>query len=120
MPKRIWADGATGNTPLNAARLNGLESDVEAALVAFAADPSAMFAGSVINDEYGAPTSAVVRWPDGVDGTYGGTPSGTWPGTISAYTITRVGTPTKTYTQPAVTRDATTGAVTNRPPIVVS
>lgn len=118
--KRIWADGATGNTPLNAARLNAQETDIKAALVAHAADPSALFAGAVIIDANGAPTSAVIKWPDGVDGNYSGTPSGTWPGTISSYTLTRVGTPTETYTQPAVTRDATTGAVTNRPPIVVS
>lgn len=118
--KRSWADGATGNTPLNAARLNAQETDIKSALVALAADPSALFAGAVTNDANGAPLSAVVRWPDGVDGTYAGTPSGTWPGTISAYTITRSGPVTETYTQPAVTRDASTGAITNRPPIVVS
>jgi hypothetical protein len=118
--KRLWADGATGNTPLNAARLNAQETDIKASLVQLAADPSSLFAGAVIIDANGAPTSAVVKWPDGVDGTYSGTPSVSFPGSISAYTITRVGTPTETYTQPAVTRDATTGAITNRPPIVVS
>jgi hypothetical protein len=38
---------------------------------------------------------------------------------VDAYTITRTGSPTKTYTQPAVTRDAN-GNITNRPPITVT
>ena len=37
MAKRTWADGQTGNTPLNAARLNALENDLDAALTALAA-----------------------------------------------------------------------------------
>lgn len=119
--KRTWANGATGNTPLNAERLNSLEDDVDAALVQAAADPSALFAGAVMVDANGAPISAVVEWPDGINGTYAGTASASWPGSISAYTITRtLPGETKTYTQPAVTRDGTTGAITNRPPITVS
>lgn len=120
MAKRTWNDGVLGNTPLSAARLNQLEDDLDAALVALARDPESLFGGAVTRDANGAPTSAVVKWPDGVDGNYSGTASVSFPGSISAYTITRVGTPTKTYTQPAVTRDATTGLVTNRPPITVS
>lgn len=119
MPKRSWADGATGNTPLNAARLNALESDLDGALVALAAVPDALFSGAVTRDGNGAPTSASVTWPDGVVGVYSGTPSGTWAGAISAYTITRATTPTKTYTQPAVTRD-TNGYISNRPAITVT
>ncbi len=119
MPKRTWADGQTGNTPLNAARLNALETDIDSSLVQLAADPSLLFSGAVTRDGNGAPTSANILWPDGVVGTYAGTVSGTWPGTISAYTITRVGTPTKTYTQPAVTRDAS-GYISNRPAITVT
>jgi len=120
MPKRDWADGVLGNTPLSAARLNGLEEDLEAALLALARDPSQLFAGAVTNDANGAPISAVIEWPDGVTGTYSGTASVSFPGSVSAYTITRAGSPTVTFTQPAVTRDATTGAITNRPPITVS
>lgn len=120
MTKRKWADGALGNTPLNAQRLNNLESDLEASLVALARDPQQLFAGAVTYDADGAEISAVVKWPDGLDGTYSGTASVSFPGTVSAYTITRVGSSTKTYTQPAVTRDAVTGKVTNRPPIVVT
>jgi len=120
MPKRDWADGALGNTPLSAARLQSLENDLEAALLQLARDPSQLFAGAVTYDVNGAATSAVIEWPDGVTGTYAGTASVSFPGSVSAYTITRAGSPTVTFTQPAVTRDATTGNVTNRPPIIVS
>ncbi len=120
MPKRNWADGVLGNTPLSAARLNELETDLEAALLQLARDPSQLFAGAVTRDGNGAPTSAVIAWPDGVTGTYAGTASVSFPGSVSAYTVTRVGSPTVTFTQPAVTRDATTGLVTNRPAITVS
>lgn len=120
MAKRTWNDGVLGNTPLSAARLNELEGDLDAALLQLARDPSQLFAGAVTYDGNGAPTSAVVEWPDGVTGTYSGIASVSFPGSVSAYAITRAGSPTKTYTQPAVTRDSTTGAITNRPPIVVS
>lgn len=119
MPKRNWNDGVLGNTPITAARLNDLETDLEAALLQLAADPSLLFAGSVTNDANGAPVSAVVKWPDGAAGTYSGTASVNFPGAVSAYTMTKVGTPTKTYTQPAVTRDAA-GNITNRPAITAS
>lgn len=120
MPKRNWADGVLGNTPLSAARLNDLEDDLEAALLQLARDPSSLFAGAVTNNADGAPISAVVEWPDGVTGTYSGTASTLFPGSINAYTVTRVGTPTVTYTQPNVTRDGVTGFIVNRPPITVS
>jgi hypothetical protein len=120
MPKRTWSDGVLGNTPLSAARLNQLETDLEAALLQLARNPEALFAGAVTYDGNGAPTSAVVQWPDGVSGTYAGTASVNFPGSVSAYTITRTGSPTVTFTQPAVTRDAATGNVTNRPPITVT
>lgn len=119
MPKRNWADGVLGNTPLDAARLNDLEDDLDAALVQLARDPSQLFAGSVTRDSNGAPTSATVAWPDGVAGVYSGTASPTFPGAVDAYTVTRTGTPTVTYTQPAVTRDPA-GHITNRPPITVT
>ena len=120
MTKRSWSDGVLGNTPLSAARLNQLESDLEAALLQLARDPEQLFAGAITRDTNGAPISAVVRWPDGVDGNYSGTASVNFPGAVSAYTITRVGSPVVTFTQPAVTRDTTTGLVTNRPPITIT
>jgi hypothetical protein len=120
LQKRLWANGVLGNTPLEQDRLNALEQDVSKALLALARDPSQLFAGAVTNDSNGAPISAVVEWPDGVTGTYSGTASVGFPGSVSAYTVTRAGSPTVTFTQPAVTRDSTTGQITNRPPIVVS
>lgn len=120
LQKRLWKNGVLGNTALEEDRLNGLEQDVAQALLALARDPSQLFAGAVTYNGDGAPTSAVVLWPDGVEGTYSGTASGTFPGSINAYTITRVGTPTVTFTQPNVTRDGTTGLIINRPPITVS
>ena len=119
MPKRNWANGPIGNTPLNAARLNELEADLEAAMLQLARDPSQLFAGSVTRDAGGAAVSATVEWPDGVTGVYSGTASATFPGAVDAYTVTRSGSPTVTFTQAAVTRNAA-GFVTNRPPITVS
>lgn len=119
MPKRNWANGVLGNTPLDAARLTALEDDLEAALLQLARDPGQLFSGSVIVDGNGAPTSASVLWPDGVMGVYSGTASGTFPGAVDAYTVTRVDTPTKTFTQPAVTRNAS-GYITNRPAITIT
>jgi len=78
-----------------------------------ARDPSALFVGAITLTD-GAPTSAAIVWPDGTTGVYTGTPSPTFPGSIDAYTIT-YGT-TRTYTQPAVTRDAA-GTITNQPAI---
>lgn len=114
-----WANGVLGNTPLEAGRLNYRDTLLNAALTALARDPSALFSGSVTRDANGAPTSAVVQWPDGAAGVYAGTVSGTFPGAIDAYTITRVTTGTATYTQPTVTRDGT-GNITNRPNITVT
>jgi hypothetical protein len=84
--------------------------------LALARDPSQIFVGTITLTD-GAPTSAAVVWPDGTTGVYTGTPSVAFPGSIDAYTITH-GT-TRTYTQPAVTRDAT-GNITTQPAIVIS
>lgn len=119
MQNRTWADGATGNTPLNAARLNALETDLGAALVELSRDPSQLFTGAISRNANGAPTSATVTWPDGVAGVYSGTASATFPSAIDSYTVTRASTPTQTYTQPGVTRDAS-GNITNRPAITVA
>jgi hypothetical protein len=108
-----------GKTPLSAARLNAVETDLEAALVQLAADPSALFSGAVTRDTGGAPVSAVVVWPDGLTGTYAGTASATFAGAVDSYTITRAAAPTITFTQPAVTRD-TNGYITSRPQITVA
>lgn len=77
--------------------------------------PEAIMVGAITLTD-GAPTIAGVVWPDGITGTYTGTPSVTFPGSIDSYTITHG---TTTYTQPAVTRDAS-GNITNQPAIVLS
>lgn len=119
MARRNWADGALGNTPLNASRLNALEDDLDAALVQLSREPESLFSGAITRDANGAPVSATVTWPDGVGGVYSGTVSTTFPGAVDGYTVTRTGSPTITYTQPAVTRDPS-GHITNRPAITVT
>ena len=87
--------------------------------VAFAANPDSLIVGTIVRDANGAATSASVVWPDGTPGTYTGTPSLTFAGSIDSYTITYGSPATKTYTQPTVTRDSS-GAVTARPAITVT
>lgn len=119
MPRRNWANGIVGNTPINAARLNSLEDDLEAALVQLARSPEALFSGTVTRNADGAPISANVVWPDGAAGVYAGTPSETWPAVIDSYTITKSGTQVLTYTQPMVTRNDA-GDITSRPAITIA
>lgn len=86
-----------------------------------AADPGALVVGAVTRSPDGAATSASVAWPDGATGAYAATLLSTaFPGAVDSYTVTHVlGGVTRTYAQPAVTRDAS-GAVTNRPAMTVS
>jgi hypothetical protein len=84
--------------------------------LALARTPEAIITGTITRDTGGAPLTAPVTWPDGVTGTFTGTPSPTYAGALDSYTITHG---TQTYTQPAVTRN-TSGAITNQPPITVS
>ncbi|HET8661035.1 MAG TPA: hypothetical protein VFM55_18820 [Micromonosporaceae bacterium] len=80
----------------------------------------ALITGAVTRDASDAVTSAPVVWPDGTSGTYTATSvSSANPGAVDAYTVTWVGSTTKTATQSAVTRNAS-GAVTNRPAMTVS
>lgn len=119
MPRRNWANGIVGNTPLNAARLNSLEDDLEAALVQLARSPEALFSGTVTRNTDGAPVSANVVWPDGATGVYAGEPSEDFPSVVDSYTVTKSGTQTLTYTQPMVTRNAS-GDITSRPAITIA
>ena len=85
-----------------------------------ARNPDLIIAGAVTRDANGAATSAAVVWPDGKPGTYTATTLSTaFPGAVDAYTVTYGSPVIKTFTQPAVTRDAT-GAATNVPAITVS
>ena len=79
--------------------------------------PEVLITGAITRDSGGAPTSAAVTWPDGTTGVFTGTPSPTFAGALDAYTIT-YGT-TRTYTQPAVTRNAS-GNITTQPAITIS
>jgi len=84
---------------------------------ALARTPDVLITGTVTRNSAGAVTSAPVTWPDGVTGTYtADTLSTLFPGAVDAYHVTHG---SATYTQPAVTRDAT-GAVTAAPQIVVT
>ena len=88
MAKRNWADGALGNTPLNAARLNQLEADLEAALLQLARNPEALFAQPEADPmaSVAEPTRLVTSppgcvWPEGakVAGTLLMFPQSTFP-----------------------------------------
>ena len=89
-------------------------------LKALASSPDQIATGTITRSANGAATGFAVAWPDGATGTFTGTESTSTPGAIDSYTVTHVlaGT-TVTYTQPALTRDST-GAVTNRPNLVVT
>lgn len=98
--------------------INGQTGAVALDLVNYAQlarTPEVLFSGPLTLTA-GAVTSAAVTWPDGTVGVFTGTPSATFPGSLDSYTITRG---TSTYTQPAVTRDAS-GNITNQPAIVLS
>lgn len=90
-------------------------------LSVLAKNPDNLISGSIVRNSDNAVTSAAVRWPDGTVGTYTSTTlSSAFPGAVDAYTVTYGSPVTKTFTQPAVTRDSTTGAVTAVPAIVES
>lgn len=83
--------------------------------------PEAIMVGAVTRNGNGAITTAAVVWPDGAPGTYASTTlSSAFPGAVDAYTITYGNPVTKTYTQPPITRDATSGAPTAIPAITVT
>lgn len=87
-----------------------------------AGNPDLLIAGAITRDANGAATVAPVVWPDGRPGVYTATIMSTaFPGAVDAYTVSYDGVETDfTYTQPAVTRDSTTGAVTARPAMTVA
>lgn len=92
-----------------------------ASLKEMAAVPDMLLTGAITRDTNGAATAGTATWPDGATGVYAGTASTAFPGAVDSYTITHIlSGVTTTYTQPTVTRDASTGAVTTRPAITVS
>ncbi|NOV28004.1 hypothetical protein E5S69_31455 [Cupriavidus necator] len=75
---------------------------------------------SATRDANGAITTASIKWPDGTSGVFTTDVASTaFPGAIDAWHATYAGTPAKTVTQPAVTRDSN-GAVTVQPAITIS
>ncbi len=71
-------------------------------------------------DANGAIVTAIIVWPDGVAGVFTTDVASTaFPGAIDAWHATYASTPSKTITQPAVTRDAS-GAVIAQPAITIS
>ncbi|MDR6691332.1 hypothetical protein J2X55_002244 [Microbacterium sp. 1154] len=89
-------------------------------LAAAAKNPDLLIVGNITRDANQAVTSADVVWPDGKPGTFTAlTLSTAFPGAVDGYKITYGSPVTKTYTQPAITRNAA-GAATTVPQIVVS
>lgn len=85
---------------------------------ALARDPGLLISGAVTRNAAGTAVSAAVTWPDGQPGGYLAltfNPSGA----VDSWRVTYGSPVTKTYTQPAVTRDAS-GAVSTLPAIVVT
>lgn len=93
----------------------------EVSFVSLAQSLDEIIVGAITRDANGAAISATLAWPDGGTGAYTATQvSSAFPGAVDAYTCTysRAGV-NRTYTQPAVTRDAN-GAVTNKPAMTVA
>jgi hypothetical protein len=87
-------------------------------LVQAAKNPDLLVTGAITLDGNDLVASAAVKWPDGSPGTLTIT-SRDGNSAVLAYNITYGSPVTKTFTQPAITRN-TNGAATNVPAIVVS
>lgn len=141
--KQTWGNSAS--TPLSASRLNKLETQYDESIaevlaqvgdstkpigqalnttfvsvLAAAKNPDLLITGTITRDANQAVTSAQVVWPDGTPGTFTALVlSSTFPGAVDSYKITYGSPVSKTFTQPAITRNAA-GAATTVPQIVVS
>lgn len=74
---------------------------------------------TVTRDTNGAIVTADIVWPDGIPGVFTtDIASIEFPGAVDAWHATYASTPSKTITQPAVTRDAS-GAVIAQPAITI-
>lgn len=94
--------------------------NVRADLLGWAYAQAFRIASATRNSD-GAITSASIVWPDGVTGTYTATTLSTaFPGATDAWSATYQGATALTVTQPAVTRDSSTGAVTAQPAITIA
>ena len=111
-------DAATAATDSELASETTVRASADNAIIhQMAANPDLLITGDLTRDTNGAVISAPVVWPDGDTGLFTATiVSSLYPGAIDAYTITKG---SRVFTQPEVTRDES-GAVTVRPPIVIS
>lgn len=101
---------------LDKAALDGRYAPVSRA----AKNPDEIAVGTITRSASGAATGFAVVWDDGASGVFTGSESTSTPGAIDSYTVTHVlGGVTTTYTQPALTRNAS-GSVTARPAMTVS
>lgn len=87
-------------------------------LIQAAKSPDLLIVGAITLDSSDQVTSAAVLWPDGTPGTFTITARHA-SGAVTSYNITYGSPVTKTFTQPAVSRNAA-GAATNVPTIVVT
>lgn len=113
--------GSAATQPSSAFDAAGAAAAVQVAnRLALARNPDLLVTGVITRDANGAATSAPVTWPDGSPGNYTAlTVSTAFPGAVDSYKVTYGSPVSKTYTQPAITRDAN-GAATNVPQIVAS
>lgn len=115
LPTFLAAEAADESSPFRA-ELNA----TFVGLVQAAKNPDLLIVGSITRDANQAVTSAQVVWPDGTPGTFtADTLSTAFPGAVDGYHITYGSPVTKTFTQPAITRNSA-GAATTVPQIEVS
>jgi hypothetical protein len=117
-----WTNGS--GTPISAANLTAIESGISSVdtsvLIRGAKAPDLIISGSIVRNSSNAVTSAAVTWEDGVSGVYTALVlSSAFPGAVDSYSVTYVGSSTKTFTQPTITRDAN-GNATTIPAIVIT
>jgi hypothetical protein len=129
--QQLLVDMAAIRTGAEAARFDALAARDEAQgfadsldpsdfarLVQLARDPDQIIVGVISRNSNDVITAAGVRWPDGTLGAFT-TDEIDDAGAINAYHITYGSPPTRTFTQPTMTRNAS-GAVTVLPQIVVT
>lgn len=106
------------NTPDSAKPVSGPQAAALLGLVQAAKNPDLLITGAITVDGNDLTTSAAVMWPDGSPGTLT-IISRDANNAVLSYNITYGSPVTKTFTQPAITRNPN-GAATNVPAIVVS
>lgn len=112
-----------GNTPsdTDVASQKAVKTHVDFYRKRLIRNPELLITGSITRDTNGAVTTAEVVWPDGTPGEYNALELSTsFPGAVDSWEITYGDPVTKTYTQPTVTRDASTGIITNLPAVTES